>query len=273
MRGTISAIAPDGSYGQVAAADGQRYSYWTVEVRNGRAEVGQAVEFEMHEGQPIDIQILPAPPPRPAAPPRSPLPQRGMRQGFPQQTLPQHNMARSRQPQAGAAYADIAAIAGGIPTGNYWVWLFTSANGRISRRQFWLHGVLPLIGAVIVLRIIAYILGMFLLAVMPTAFLFIDLIMFLLLLWPYYCISAKRFHDVGYPGWYNFFWIIPSVITQLLTALDLFLITFATMLYFVSLGLALVAFVVVIAALIFVFVRAGQQGANQYGPDPLAATY
>lgn len=32
MRGIILAIAPDGTYGQISAEDGQRYSYWTSEI-------------------------------------------------------------------------------------------------------------------------------------------------------------------------------------------------------------------------------------------------
>ena len=55
MRGVISGIVPDGTYGQIAAEDGQRYSYWTSEVRNGPVKVGQTVEFQMWEGQPVDV--------------------------------------------------------------------------------------------------------------------------------------------------------------------------------------------------------------------------
>ncbi len=67
MRGVILAIVPDGSYGQLSAEDGQRYSYWTKEVRNGRVQVGQTVEFQLWEGQPIDIFAVQTP-----APPRAP---------------------------------------------------------------------------------------------------------------------------------------------------------------------------------------------------------
>jgi uncharacterized membrane protein YhaH (DUF805 family) len=173
--------------------------------------------------------------------------------------------------QAGGGYSPFP---GGEPVAfadsdNYWVRLFTSAAGRISRRQFWLHGVLPLIGAAIVLRIVVYILAMVLVAIVPSAVLFLDLLVFLILLWPYYCIAAKRFQDVGYPGWYNLFWLVPSFVGQFLSALDIFVLSLATILYFVSMALILFAGVVALAALIFVFIRAGQQGPNQYGPDPL----
>ena len=298
MRGVISAIAPDGTYGQVSASDGQKYSYWTSEVRNGHVQVGQMVEFQMQDDQPIDIFILAPGGAPPAAPPRAPMGPRmgqGMGHGMPQgmppggpQGMPQgvpqgghygmqqgmpHGMSQA-MPRGGGYPAFPGGAQMGMPANqDSWVSLFTSPSGRISRRQFWLYGVLPLIGAVIILRIIAYVLGMFLLMVMPTAFLFVDLIVFLILLWPYYCISAKRFQDVGYPGWYNLFWIVPSFFGQLLSALDLFLISFATAIYFVALTLTLVAGLVGLAALIFVFIRAGQHGPNQYGPDPYATPY
>ena len=70
MRGVISGIVPDGTYGQIAADDGQRYSYWSTEVRNGQAKVGQTVEFQMWEGQPVDIFVVNNQPPPNAAPPQ-----------------------------------------------------------------------------------------------------------------------------------------------------------------------------------------------------------
>ena len=59
MRGVILAIASDGTYGQISAEDGQRYSYWTSEVRNGRPQVGLSVDFQIENDQPIDIFIQP----------------------------------------------------------------------------------------------------------------------------------------------------------------------------------------------------------------------
>src|SRR5689334_10205841 len=97
MRGKITAIAPDGTYGQLATDDGQRFSYWTNEVRNGQAQVGQLVEFQMQDGQPIEIFVVtrPGPPGAPPAPrPRMPgqgMPQgmaQGMAQGLPQGMMP-----------------------------------------------------------------------------------------------------------------------------------------------------------------------------------------
>src|SRR6476646_11992945 len=74
MRGVISALAPDGTYGQIAADDGQRYSYWTSEVRNGAAHIHDAVNFQIAEGQPVDIFIMPKPGQEAAPPPRAGMP-------------------------------------------------------------------------------------------------------------------------------------------------------------------------------------------------------
>ncbi|MGH6665394.1 MAG: hypothetical protein ACREB2_10910, partial [Pseudolabrys sp.] len=143
MRGVISAIVPDGSYGQIAATDGQRYSYWTSEVRNGQVRVGQMVEFQMWEGQPVDIFVVNNPPPPNAAPPQ--------RAAAPQQRAAGAPAGYAAAPRGYAAgpggFGAAMAGAGAIPSSNnYWVNLFTTAEGRISRKQFWLHGVLPLIG-------------------------------------------------------------------------------------------------------------------------------
>src|SRR5487761_276740 len=70
MRGVVSGIVPDGTYGEISAEDGQRFSYWTSEVRNGQVKVGQTVEFQMWEGQPVDIFVVNNPPPPNAAPPQ-----------------------------------------------------------------------------------------------------------------------------------------------------------------------------------------------------------
>ena len=262
MRGVISALAPDGTYGQVAADDGQRYSYWTSEVRNGPAHIHDAVNFQIADGQPVDIFIMPKPGQEAPPPPRAGMPRVAPGAG------------RSANPggyaaaPAGYGAPQNYAIGGeAVPTDkNYWIALFTSPAGRISRKQFWLHGVLPLIGFSIVLRILVYIA----LIVMPvTMILFANVVILLILLWPEFCISSKRFHDVGYPGWYNLGWILPLIFGELVSTLDLFFLSFAVLLSTVALVLWGIGVLVSLAALIFVYIRAGQQGPNQYGPDPL----
>jgi uncharacterized membrane protein YhaH (DUF805 family) len=275
MRGVISAIARDGSYGQIAADDGERYSYWSSQIRNGPVAIGDPVNFQMHEGQPVDIFNLAAalaadPPGPPPAPSGGPRPAVAAGQGRPRPAAgAQPRPAFAGQAQAWAAHFDAQAAQAGLPAGNYWVALFTSPQGRISRRQFWLHGVLPLIGIGILLKVAAYTV----LFIAPTMVLLASFVIFLVLLWPQLCISYKRFQDVGYPGWYNLAWLLPMLGAQVLSVLGLYLdsLSSISLLETLELVLSSIAGLVALAALIFVYIRPGQEGANEYGPDPLAA--
>jgi uncharacterized membrane protein YhaH (DUF805 family) len=237
MRGTISAIAPDGSYGQIAMLDGQRMSYWSNEVRNGTAQVGQAVEFQIQDNQPIDIFILPPATARPAPPPMG---------------APQRAAVRQDAMRVGAAAMPSAVAA--PATGNYWLTLFISPRGRISRKQFWLHGILPIVIGSVVFGWIPL----------------IGQLISLALLWASICIAFKRFHDHGYPGWWSLVYLIPLIAAGIVFALSFYYldsdwpITVAKILWSIG-GL------IMLAQLIVVYVRAGQKGDNQYGPDPLAA--
>ena len=240
MRGTISAIAPDGSYGQIAMPDGQRMSYWTNEIRNGAAQVGQAVEFQIQDNQPIDIVILPPPPSaRPTPPPMGMPPRASMRQD----TGPLRSATMPAATDAAPA------------KGNYWITLLTSPRGRISRKQFWLHGVLPIVIGSVVLGWIPL----------------IGQLISLVLLWSSICIAFKRFHDHGYPGWWSLVYLIPLVAAGIVFALSFYYldadwpVTVAKILWGIG-GL------IMLAQLIVVYVRAGQKGDNQYGPDPLMAS-
>lgn len=247
MRGVISAIVPDGTYGQIAADDGQRYSYWTTEVRNGPVKVGQTVEFQMWEGQPVDIfGVNNMPPPHAAPPQRAAAPQ--------QRTYAPAAYAPAAAGGAPAGYTAMAG-AGGIPSGkDYWIKLFTSPSGRISRKQFWLHGVLPIVIGNVVLGWIP-LLGQ---------------LISLLLLWASICIGFKRFHDVGYPGWWSLVYLIPMLAGGVIFGLGFYLYNFANLFWLIAEILWGIGALIGLAQLIFVYIRVGQQGPNQYGPDPLA---
>lgn len=242
MRGTIAAIAPDGTYGQIAAEDGKRYSYWTSEIRNGPGRPGQAVDFELWQGQPVNIFIQTAGAPK-AAPQRPPQ----QADDPPQQAA----AFTSAAPRFGASQPSAFAQALSAVPVDYWLRLFGSPVGRISRRQFWLHGVLPIIVASLLLGWIPI----------------VGLLVTVAVVWASICISFKRFHDVGYPGWWSLASTFAAVMAMVLTAGA----------YYVN-GLGLLAGVlwvvtalVGLAQLVFVYIQVGQEGPNPYGPDPLTA--
>jgi uncharacterized membrane protein YhaH (DUF805 family) len=81
--------------------------------------------------------------------------------------------------------------------------MFFSLRGRVSRRDFWLFGVLALIG----LAVLAHaLLGI---ARVPpqTA----DLIVNLLLVWPALAVSVKRWHDRDKAGWWVLLNLLPVI--------------------------------------------------------------
>jgi len=237
MRGVILAIAPDGSYGQLSADDGQRYSYWTSEVRNGPPRIGQMVEFQMWEGQPVDIFAV--------APPQQPPPPR---------TAPGAYGRAPAYPAAPAPFAASASRGASFPPADYWIRLFTSPSGRISRLQFWLHGVLPIV-------VVSVVLGW-----IPLLGLLVALATF----WASICICFKRFHDVGYPGWWSLLNAVPAVLAMVLTVVAMTVSAASAFAWLLAEILWGLSFVVFIVQMVFVYLRVGQPGLNEYGPDPLS---
>jgi uncharacterized membrane protein YhaH (DUF805 family) len=228
MRGIVLAIAPDGTYGQLSADDGERYSYWTSEVRNGRAKVGDKVDFQMYGDQPVDIFLMMD---------RSmPAPAQGARPTM---------RPRVVGPQQTTSFAS------SIPPLNYWIKLFTTPNGRIARREFWLFGVLPIVVVNLVFGLIPL----------------INIVVMLGTFWGSICICFKRFHDHGYTGWWCLLNIVPSVLASVMAVASVFgggkTFGIASILWLVSLA-------ILIAQIVFVYARVGNPGTNKYGPDPLA---
>ena len=247
MRGVILAIVPDGSYGQLSAEDGQRYSYWTKEVRDGRVQVGQTVEFQLWEGQPIDIFVVQAPAPPRASQRPAPPPMAATRAA-------PSPYAAAPQPYDGEPGTNYALAGSGFPPTQYWIKLFTSPSGRISRRQFWLHGVLAIIAASIVLGWIPV----------------IGQILSLFFFWAGICIAFKRFHDRGYPGWWSLLYLVPMVAAAAVIGVGFLSTGFLEMAWLLAQILSGIGLLIGLAQLIFVYIRIGQEGPNQYGPDPLA---
>lgn len=81
--------------------------------------------------------------------------------------------------------------------------IFFDVQGRISRRTFWLYGVLAMAGLSLLVRALLAIAGV----QNDTA----DGLTSLLLLWPAVAISAKRWHDRDRSGWWVLVALIPFI--------------------------------------------------------------
>src|SRR5882672_4118548 len=125
------------------------------------------------------------------------------------------------------------------------------SRGLPPRRQFWLHGVLPVFLAGLLLGwipVVGYLIS-------------------IALMWASICIAFKRFHDVGYPGWYSLAYLVPLVGAGVALGVGFFEPRFLTTSRQAAQILAGLGVVLALAQLMFVYVRAGQEGPNQYGPD------
>jgi uncharacterized membrane protein YhaH (DUF805 family) len=107
-----------------------------------------------------------------------------------------------------------------------------SASGRISRSQYWLKWVLPLVVVTVVLELILF------MAVDPSIGAIVFGIYCLLLIWPGIVMYVKRAHDRNRSGWFILLFLVP--ILSLWPLIELLFLP-------------------------------GTIGPNQYGPDPVPA--
>lgn len=84
-------------------------------------------------------------------------------------------------------------------------WMFFSTDGRISRSQYWLYGVLVLGLAALLIAVISTF------AFSEEQGDIIYLAGSLLLLWPNIAVQAKRWHDRGKSGWWMLIGFIPII--------------------------------------------------------------
>ena len=81
--------------------------------------------------------------------------------------------------------------------------VFLDPRGRITRRSYWLYGVLVLLGMGLLCHV--------LLAIARVPELKAEHIVNALLLWPAVAINAKRWHDCGKSGWWSLMALVPVV--------------------------------------------------------------
>jgi uncharacterized membrane protein YhaH (DUF805 family) len=143
-------------------------------------------------------------------------------------------------------------------------YLFTSLDGRINRAKWWAGVVIIAIVGIVASLIIGAILGT---SVVGRIVLFI---VQLILLYPGYAVSAKRFQDRNKPAMYALVGIALGLLYGLLAM-------FGVVGNPVSQGaldwIFMIAFLAVgIWYLIELGILKGTTGPNQYGPDPLGAS-
>jgi uncharacterized membrane protein YhaH (DUF805 family) len=81
--------------------------------------------------------------------------------------------------------------------------MFLRLHGRVSRREFWLYGVLALLGLAV--------LGQALLGIARVRPQSADIVVNLLLVWPALAVSVKRWHDRDKSGWWVLLNLVPVV--------------------------------------------------------------
>ena len=81
--------------------------------------------------------------------------------------------------------------------------IFLSVKGRVSRRTFWLYGVLALLGLGLLLTLLLGIAGV--------EQGYIETFVNLLLVWPAIAVSAKRWQDRNRSPWWVLVTLIPVI--------------------------------------------------------------
>ena len=150
-----------------------------------------------------------------------------------------------------------------------------SAKGRISRKQFWLNFVLPLIGIYLVVVVVAGALFGFSGVAAggepnPIIFGVIGLIaipLYIAIVWASICVSAKRFHDRNMSGWWVlwFFLIGLAVAAAQYGAIMALGPDVGGMIAMVATVISMILSLVQLVILGFL---PGTKGPNKYGADP-----
>jgi uncharacterized membrane protein YhaH (DUF805 family) len=138
-------------------------------------------------------------------------------------------------------------------------YLFTSFDGRINRKPYWM-GVLIMIGAAIVLSIVVG----FIIGFTSRAYMIYSLLLQLGLLYPSAALMAKRLHDRNRPTWWIALILVPSFFQSIASVMGDPANPGA-----IVLGLSLIVFVIGVWFFVELGCLRGTIGPNQYGPDPL----
>lgn len=153
-------------------------------------------------------------------------------------------------------------------------YLYTSFDGRINRKPFWLACLLMVVAGLILSIVIVMPLS----AVSTTLGAVASLILSLAFLYPAIALGVKRLHDQDKPGTLMAVFLAPSLATQLGDLLGMTgserTIAGQAILLPNTLGwlLNIVTLVIGIWALVTLGFRKGTSGPNSFGADPLVVT-
>jgi uncharacterized membrane protein YhaH (DUF805 family) len=151
-------------------------------------------------------------------------------------------------------------------------YLYTSFEGRINRKPFWIASLILMAVAIVLSLVIVTPLTL----MSPGLGGFVALLIWLALLYPVVALGVKRLHDRGKSGQLMAVFLAPGIILQLGDLLGITgrqqVIGGETVYLPNTLGwLLIVASIgVTIWALVELGILKGTQGPNAYGPDPLA---
>lgn len=135
-----------------------------------------------------------------------------------------------------------------------WLSFYLSPNGRLSRREYWLYGVLAIFVSTLLIGWIPIVGQVFTLVTS----------------WAGIAIAFKRCHDVGRSGWWLFLPLVPAIISAIGMGIAAGSVNptpgtaIAVVFGLIWLGLSVWLFFAIL-------VRRGEAGPNRFGPDPLAA--
>lgn len=145
---------------------------------------------------------------------------------------------------------------------------YFSAKGRVSRKDYWLRFVLPLIGvyivAVVVIGGLAVALGE------AGAFtLILAIPVYIAIVWASICVAAKRFHDRNWSGWWVLYFILISLAITVVQYGAMYLLGAEGLGSIIAMICGLASIAVAIWQLVLLGFLPGDKGPNQYGSDPL----
>jgi uncharacterized membrane protein YhaH (DUF805 family) len=155
--------------------------------------------------------------------------------------------------------------------------MFTGFEGRINRAKWWLGTIILAVIGFVLSWIIAKIFGASMMpvdAATARSLAVVQLITFVILLYPVLSLLMKRLNDRDRPNWYAYVFIAPTVLSILLGLAGLTIgaadattgvATPTTLGWIVN----LITLVIGIWALVELGILRGTVGPNQHGPDPL----